>query len=260
MRPARGLAGLALIGVLFLGACGPSSHQTDVDVDARLRFADSVAESGNPEMAVSMYQRAAAEAPADIKMQVRSADAVARLGQPTTAQAMLTAALHTSPGQPALLHALGRTYIVSDQPARSLPVFDGLLAHNPNDVTALVDKAIALDLLNRHAEAQDCYTRAMRLAPDDPVVRTNYALSRALQGHLAEATAMVRPLSGRTDLPERVRTNVGLIYAAAGDTVDSEQVLSDRASNDADVTALAEAMRARASAPASAGNVQVPVR
>jgi Flp pilus assembly protein TadD len=260
MWRARDLAGLALIGLLLLGGCASTAHQNEVDVDSRLRFAETAAASGNKDMAIGMYQQAAAASPKDVRLQVRAAEAVARLGQPTAAQVMLTEALRVTPNQPDLLNALGRVYILSDQPARSIPIFDSLLARNPNSVTALVDKAVALDLLNRHAEAQDLYARALRLAPDDPIVRTNLALSRALQGHMTEATAAIRPLNGRTDLPDRVRTNVGLIYAAAGDTVDSEQLLSDRPANDADVNAMAEAMRERGGAPASASYAPTPVR
>jgi len=233
---------------MWLTACASATQrqqQPEVDATARLHIAETAAASGNDGMAVAMYQQAAAGAPKDVALQVRVADALVTLGHADAARTLLTDRLRTAPTQPDLLRGQARVYVVSGEAGRAVPMFDALLAANPKDVAALVDKAVALDLMERHSEAQALYARALRSAPDDPVIRNDLAMSRMLDGKLADATAELAGLNGRIDLPARARTNLGLFYAASGDFGDSRAMLPDRSASDQDVTAMTAAIRAR---------------
>ena len=64
----------------------------------------------------------------------------------------------------------------------------------------LTNKAIALDLLKQHTQAQELYKQALADSPGDPVILSNYGLSLALSGNKAEANKVIAPLIGQADL------------------------------------------------------------
>ena len=80
---------------------------------------------------------------------------------------------------------------------------------------ALVNKAIALDILRLHGEAQGLYRHALALAPGDPVISNDLAVSLLLSGQPEEARRILLALGDMTGLPERIRNNLGVMDAAA---------------------------------------------
>ena len=137
-------------------------RQPTLTTDARLQVAEAADASGDSELAISMYTEAAASEPANIALQLRCADALARYGKITQARQMLTERLRSNPGQPDLIRALALIDLVAGQPAQAIAGLDQVLAANPADIRALVDKAVALDLQGQHAAAQAIYQAGAR--------------------------------------------------------------------------------------------------
>lgn len=59
----------------------------------------------------------------------------------------------------------GTSYLQRDQPGMALEYFERALACDPDDLIALISRGLALQSLNRFAEAIDSYTRALALKP-----------------------------------------------------------------------------------------------
>lgn len=243
---ARSVAILSTVALLVAGcASAPPAPSAQLSSASRLKVADAAASAGNRDMAAAMYARAINDPGLDATARIRAADMLVQYGHPDTAEAALIERLQTAPNEIEVRRALARLHILGGKAASAVADCDTLLAHNPHDIVALTDKAVALDLLGRHGEAQPLYRAVLAIAPDDAAVRSNLALSEALDGKMNEATAALAPLQNRPDLPDRVKTDMGLLYAAGGDAAASRSWLDGRAADDHDVAMVAQALRSR---------------
>ncbi len=241
---ARGLP--MLCAVLLLAGCASSAPapKTQLDTTSRLKVADAAASAGDHDLAASMYSRAITDPSLATSERVRAADMLVQLGRSETAESALSERLRTSPNEAELHRALARLHILGGKSASAVADCDVLLARDPHDLVALTDKAVALDLLGQHRDAQALYRQALTLSPDDAAVRSNLALSEALDGRMGEAKAAMAPLQNRPDLSNRVKTDMGLLFAADGDEAASQSWLDGRGADAHDVATVAQALRA----------------
>jgi len=91
-------------------------------------------------------------------------------------------------------------------------------AHSPErpDWRILSAQGTVADQLGDHARAQQIYQAALKLAPGEPTVMSNYGLSLALSRHLPEAERVLTEAvtSDRADI--RVRQNLVLVLGLQG--------------------------------------------
>jgi Flp pilus assembly protein TadD len=238
---------------LSVGACGALAacasvnpqHESALTSESRLQVAEAADAAGNNDLAISMYTAAAANQPSNIDLQLRCADALARSGKITQAHQLLTERLRTNHGQPDLIRALALVDLVAGQPAQAIAQFDLILATNPGDIRALVDKAVALDLQDQHAAAQAIYRQVLANAPTDLAAKNNLAVSMMLEGRIPQALKTLAPMQDVETAPPRLRVNLGILYAITGDVERSRQLLGDRVSNE-DLSALTRALTSSA--------------
>jgi Flp pilus assembly protein TadD len=195
---------------------------------SRLDVAEAAEESGDKQTAAGMYLAAANEAPKDASVQLRAAEGLARNGRLDDAQALLERRLKGGPTDLDLLRTLGAVQVMAGKPAAAVRSLSAVLVRAPDDVRAMVDKAVALDISRRHAEAQVLYRQALILAPGDAAVSNDLALSLMLSGQSAEAEGVLAPFRESSGLPERIRTNLGIVDAASGHSADAQAVLGSR--------------------------------
>jgi Flp pilus assembly protein TadD len=247
----RSLAGFLLR--LSVGACAAlaactssdAERQPTLTADARLQVAAAADASGDSELAISMYTAAAASEPSNITLQLRCADALARDGKVAQARQLLTERLRTNRGQPDLIRALALIDLMAGQPAQAIAGFDRVLAVSRGDVRALVDKAVALDLQGQHAAAQAIYRQVLATAPNDAATKNDLAVSMMLEGRIRQALEMLAPMRDTDGSPQRLRVNLGILYAATGNIERSRQLLGDRVS-DGDLSTLTRALASTA--------------
>lgn len=245
---------------LLLTACGSSRrHEAELrapDTASRLRVASAAMESGQTDIALSMFGAAAEAAPESVEAQTKYAALLIRAGKPEVADKVLARALEAKPNDPALQLALGKERIQTGAAAEALQLFDGLLARDGRNVAALNGRGMALDLLDRHAQAQQSYRAAQAIAPSDIPSANNLALSLLLEGRAAEAQAVLIPLSRRAGVPARVLNNLAIAQAAASGRGGAGAGLASGPSSE-DLRTLAGALNTGATiaytAPASSG-------
>lgn len=233
-------ASAAWIGLL----AGCASHQTvehGLTAESRLRVADAAETSGDKQTARSMYAAAANDSPNDTQIQLRSAEGLTRNGGLGDAAELLARRLKSTPRDPELLRTLGAIQIMSGEPGRAILTLSDVLAAKPDDAKALVNKAVALDILHKHDEAQVLYRKAMMQLPDDMTIANDLALSLLLSGQREAARLTLLPFRDARELPERVRTNIGILDAATGHPVEAGQVLGSRIAS-ADLASLTQAI------------------
>lgn len=229
LRPAVALKVVALAAMVGLSACGnrarvqnynmPSNPPPvrDMDTASRLRVAEAAEASGNFAMAATLYAAAAAAEPGRADVQARFASALARAGNPTRAEEVLSTALERHPNDTALNIQLGRLRLRTGAAEQALVIFDRVLARAPNNADALDGRGVALDLLDRPAEAQQSYQAARAVAPNDMRIASNLAFSLLLEGRAREGRDVLEPFSGRADLAGRARTTLAIARAMTGD-------------------------------------------
>jgi Flp pilus assembly protein TadD len=234
---------LSVVACAGLTACTSISaqRQPTLTAEARLQVAEAADAAGDSDLAISMYTAAAASEPSNVALQFRCADALARNGKVAQARQMLTDRLRSNPHQPDLIRALALIDLVAGQPAEAIVGLDKVLATNPGDVRALVDKGVALDLQRQHAAAQAIYRQVLATAPDDAATRNNLAVSLMMEGRTRQALETLGPMQGDDNSPPRLRTNLGILYAATGNAERSRQLLGNSIS-DGDLLVLTRAL------------------
>jgi len=169
-----------------LSACaesidGASSQQKYVSENpaAMMRIGEAAETAQDWAGADTFYRRAAELAPDLASASLAHARMTARQGDLDGALVGLREAhrLHTE--DPDITTALGRMLAASKRPAEALAVFEDGLRADPGSAALLVGKGVALDLLRRHAEAQEAYRASLKIDPENTAARNNFALSQA---------------------------------------------------------------------------------
>lgn len=232
-----------------VSACSQSNSErgpTQLTGEAGQRVAQAAEESGDFGLAEQLYAQASAAAPNDSAAQLRYASVLVRRGRTNEARDLLSRHLQTVSDPLALHDGLGSIYVLTGEPARAIAEFDLVLATRSTDIRAVVNKAIALDLLGRHSDAQALYRQALSLSPDDPVVINNLALSMLLAGHPQEAQQIAAPLRSQPDIMPRIRAGLGVVLAANGDVVGARDLAAGSQATESQLIELAKAAAASA--------------
>jgi len=199
------------------GTQSPMPQVREMDTASRLRIADAAEAGGNVEIAASLLAAAAAAEPNRADVQARLAGALARAGNLPQAEEVLRRAIERNPNDPALQLQLGRLRLRTGAGEEALGIFDRLIARQPNSADALEGRGLALDLLDRPAEAQQAYVAARALAPSDMRIAGNLGFSLLLEGRGREARDVLEPFAGRANMPQRMRTSLAIARAMTGD-------------------------------------------
>lgn len=109
------------------------------------------------------------------------------------------------------LLSAGRARIAAGDPEGAIVPLSRHVDARPQDVRGLLALAAAYDLTGRTAEAAPLYDRAEALAPADPAVLNNKALSLALAGRLEESSRLLRRAAALSPTPAKVKGNLALV-------------------------------------------------
>jgi Flp pilus assembly protein TadD len=215
---------------LLVGCTGRPASQAPAELTAssRLNVALAAEESGDRNTAAGMYLAAAEDAAGDAGVQVQCAEGLARTGRLEEAQALLERRVKGGLHDANVLRTLGAVQAMAGHASVAVQTLSAALSARPDDGRAMVDKAVALDMLQQHDEAQGLYRQALALAPGDLTISNNLALSLLLSGRAAEAATVLAPFRNNAGLPERMKTNLGIVAAASGNTADAQAMLGQR--------------------------------
>ena len=91
-------------------------------------------------------------------------------------------------------------------------------AHSPErpDWRILSAQGTVADQLGEHARAQQIYQSALKLAPNEPTIMSNYGLSLALSRNLPEAERILSEAVASERADARVRQNLVLVLGLQG--------------------------------------------
>lgn len=232
-----------LLAVLLLAGCTarpPAPDDTDaISAPGKLRLAEAAEAAGNSDMALSMFAAAASSPPDDPVIQARAAEGLMRGGKRQQARDLLLARLAAHPDSIPLRRTLAAVDITMGQPAAALAELDKIPTRSLND-DILTNKAVALDMLARHTEAQALYRAILTRIPDDAATLNDLTISLLADGNPEAALQSAIRLMA-TDTPsDRARTTAAIAYAANGQTQRALSILPPTVSP-ADLQTLTDA-------------------
>jgi Flp pilus assembly protein TadD len=216
--------------VLALGGCVSSRVHLDplnvagrdgggppLSYPALMRIGDAARHAGDLANAVNLYRRAAQLAPRVSAPFVALGDTLFAMGKINEAILAYNSALARDPGNLQALRGQAKAFLKTGRPELVLAPLGKALAAQPNDPKLLLLLGVAQDQMGQHWEAQEIYRRARRIAPADPALANNLALSLALSGDYAAAIAVLQPIATGPVGTAPERQTLSLIYGLAGD-------------------------------------------
>ncbi len=224
MRPALCLPLARCLMLASLAACANGQANRIADRTPGLDVADVALANGSPETALHVAQHILANRPNDVPAMVRQGEAEAMLRRNQEARAAFEQALAIAPDNSDALLGLGRLELATD-PAAAAALFGRLTTREPRNVAALTDLGIANDLQGRHAEAQTEYRLALAIEPGRSAISVNLGLSLALSGDPQAAIAILRPLAQSPGAQPRLRQDLAVALALAGDNDEATRLL-----------------------------------
>ncbi len=213
--------GLALI---LAGCAGLDPHPKGDIYEASVKEGDEARRAGNLDTAIPLYSRALQANPEGIDAKLGLGQSYLAIGANSDAAAQFRDVLAKREGNWVARRGLASALIGMGQPTLAEEQIALVLQADSSDYRALNVLGVALDMQGRHGEAQADYRRAIQLAPDYLPTRSNFGLSLAITGPPQEAIAQLAPIATARDSDARIRQNLALAYAMAGDFVNALQI------------------------------------
>lgn len=190
-----------------------------------LRLARAARQAGDLNGAVSLYKALSAAQPDDMHMALEYGDTLNDAGYIDDAIGVYSKIGAESKDRVGALLGLERAYLRLGEADKALPYAEQAVNVAPQDADAAIGHGVALDMLNRHDEAQKCYRAVLDVSPRNVAARNDLALSLALTGDFAQAIDILTPIARSADASPRERQNLALIYGLQGNR-DAAKALS----------------------------------
>lgn len=219
MRP------LAVILALLLCACSSREAPSVGNGAPGLNVARAALSAGSADLALNISNGVLAREPRSVPALLSQGDALTVLVRLEEAEASFAKAQALDPESVGAAIGLGRLRLRSD-PAQAQSLFLQVLSREPRNGTVLNNLGIAYDLQGEHTSAQGTYRRALSVDPMMRAAEVNLALSIALSGRPAEAVQLLRPLATDPDASPRLRHDLAVVLAMAGDKQGATRILS----------------------------------
>ena len=165
-----------------------------------------------------------AQNPDDRVTALHYAQALRGLGQHAQAVAVLQGLAVKNPRDMPVLAAYGKALADAGRFQEASSVLER--AHTPDrpSWSVLSAQGSVADQMGDHTAAQNYYSAALKITPNQPDVLSNLGLSYALESKMPQAEQTLRLASDQPSADSRVRQNLALVLALEGKYADAEQV------------------------------------
>lgn len=220
-----GIAAFVALGLAGCGALPQSPASGAAAGSETVQVADAAFEAGSYEEAIRLYERAAQKDSNLTPAYLGLGRSYMAMGQFSRARFALRRAETLNKRNPDVHNELGNLELRQLRPAEAIVHFDQALRRQRNNLSALTGKAVSLDFLSRHLDAQVVYKQALATYPTNFVLLSNYALSLALSGQVGEGISIMQELLRDPKQGDAVRSNMAIAYALAGRERDARAML-----------------------------------
>lgn len=223
----------ALAACLLTGCAGgprietrPVLAQRGADTSTDLRIAESALESGDNQLALSLFERALKADPQSLSAELGMADAVYQSGDLARAGVLYRRAAAAAPIDPRAQLGLARVALRERRLDEAVERYRRLVATHPENAVAAEGLGAALDLQGRHGQAQAVYRAALARHPEAQGLKTNLGLSLILEQRAREGANVLLDVAGLPDAPPQARENLALAYGVLGNGDAAKRILT----------------------------------
>ena len=208
MKSVAGVIGL----LLFLAGCA-APREAAGPTEAARAVAKEAEKAGDFDMAATMLGGLRVQDRADRTTRLEEVRLLMLAGRLDEAEARLREILALGPN-PTAARQLANLHLARGDAGQALQVVDAQAY--AADPLMLNTRGVAFDTLGRSSEAQQSYRTSLRLAPNDPTVTANLAVSLMLTGQTEEALRIVATLDPGRVAEEHREWDVALVQVAGG--------------------------------------------
>ncbi len=200
------------------GSTSPPSYE------ALMRIAAAARAGGDLTNALSIYRRAAEINIRDPAPFVGIGDTLLAIGATNEAILAYDSALARDSHDLAAQIGLAQAYLETGRPELALTPLAQAAAQNPGNRRVLLLLGVSHDLAGQHAAAQADYAQGLKIAPNDPSLTVDLALSLATSGNFAAAINTLRPVATAPAATPAERQSLALIYGLQGDYLEAARI------------------------------------
>lgn len=234
-RPVRTLLATLLIPLGLLAGCSSTPHYASTPGPRPLtrtlgsaddlRIAAGALESGDVQLAGSLYEKALKADPRSVEANLGLGDCLLQTGDMEHARIAYSRAAALAPDSGAPKLALARVALKQRRFDEASRLYRELLARTPNDPAASAGLGTVLDLTGQHEEAQRVYRSALGQHPESMALRIDLGLSLTLAGRPREGANVLLDVAGISDAPPQARQDLALAYGLLGNDAAAEKIL-----------------------------------
>jgi Flp pilus assembly protein TadD len=155
---------------------------------------------------------------------INYARALRALTRYSQAVAVMQSAAVKAPRDFDILGAYGKALADAGQLPQAADVLSRSYAPEDPNWSNMSAQGVVADQLGDHAQAQDLYRNALKIAPNEPSVLCNLGLSYALTKNLPLAEQTLRQAAAQAAADRRVRDNLALILALEGKFEEAQKI------------------------------------
>lgn len=227
------LAMSSLAAALLTGcASGPrvetrpvlSERGTDKSTD--LRIAESALESGDTQLAISLFERTLKADPGSLPAELGLADAIYQTGDLARSGVLYRQVAAAAPNDPRAQLGLARVALRERRLDEAVSRYRQLLDEHPDNAVAAEGLGAALDLQGKHSEAQTVYRAALVRHPEAQGLKANLGLSLILDRRARDGANVLLDIAALPDAPAQARGNLALAYGVLGNAEAAKQILT----------------------------------
>jgi len=189
-----------------------------------MRIGTAALNGGDLPNALGVFRRAAQVDPLNPAPLAAAGDVLLQMGSVNEAIVSYNnALLRDQQYFPALL-GRAKAILKTGKPALAMEPLSKAYALSPNDPKVMLLLGVTKDLAGEHQEAQEWYRRGLGVAPGDPALASNLALSLALSGDYSNAIVVLQPIALASSGSAQERQTLALIYGLRGSVAEAERL------------------------------------
>jgi len=225
-----------LFCVLLLSHTGCThmeSQKGPESTESLLKIADRMRLEGNEKTAHSFYAQILEKDPKHKETHIALGKMLRKNKEYESALKQLQIALLHHPDAKDVKGEVVKTYIALNQGHMAALETHNLIKHDPKNPAFHNLLGVALDLQEKHLEAQASYSQSLELQPDQLRVQSNLGLSLALSGQYPEAISLLERVVHSESTTPKDRHNLAVAYGMSGDLDKAESIFRIDLSADA---------------------------
>ena len=160
----------------------------------------------------------------DTEAAIEASTALRHIGSVDRAVEVAAIGLQANDNSPQLWAALALALVARGENEPAVQALQKAITLDPRNPALHTSLGIAYDRLESGELAAVAYEQALRLAPNDVGILTNYGLSKALNGKLPEAEAMLRRAAQDPLAPPQTRQNLAMVVGLQGRFEESQRL------------------------------------